>query len=157
MHEDDKLNAVQRSGFDPNTLFERIIAGELPATFVYRDDLVSAFMDVQPVTPGHVLVIPNVRAATLGDLPPETGAQMFRIGQRIAAAIRRSDIRAEGINLFLTDGVAAGQTVFHLHLHVLPRFAGDGFHWQLPDDYYTQPPREELENLRDKIAAALDA
>ncbi len=150
-----KLNAVQRSGLDPNTIFVEILAGRLPASFVHRDDLVSAFMDIQPVTPGHVLVVPNVRAATLAELSAETGAQMFRIGQRVAAALRQADIACEGVNFFLADGVAAGQSVFHLHLHVFPRYAGDDFAFKLPDRYYTPPAREELARIGGLISGAL--
>ncbi len=155
MQGDDKRNAVQRGGFDPNTVFEKILAGELPAAFVHRDELVSAFMDIQPINPGHVLVVPNVRAATLAELPPATAGHLFQVGQRVAGALRAADLNAEGVNLFLADGVAAGQTVFHIHLHVFPRFAGDGFRWKLPDRYYTPPPRDEIEAVSARIAAAL--
>ncbi|MGR8920569.1 MAG: HIT family protein [Gammaproteobacteria bacterium] len=156
MQDDDRRNAVQRGGFDPNTVFERILAGELPAAFVYRDEHVSAFMDIQPINPGHVLVVPNERAATLAELPPDTAAHMFRVGQRIAAAIRASALRCEGVNLFLADGVAAGQTVFHMHLHVFPRFDGDGFQWKLPAGYHEPPGRADIEAVCADIRAALD-
>ncbi len=156
MHSDDKRNAVQRGGFDPHTVFSRVLAGELPAAFVYRDELVSAFMDIQPITAGHVLVIPNVAASSLAELPAETGAQLFRVGQRIAAAIRHSDLKCEGINLFLADGAVAGQTVFHVHLHVFPRYSEDGFRWKLPDRYYTPPARAELEDAALRITTALE-
>jgi histidine triad (HIT) family protein len=155
MQGEDKQNAVQRGGFDPHTVFSKILNGELPATFVYRNEQVSAFMDIQPINPGHVLVVPNKPATTLATLPAETGAEMFRVGQRIAAAIRASGIECEGINLVLSDGVAAGQTVFHLHLHVFPRFAGDGFRWKLPDRYYTPPVQTQLESLCERIKASL--
>ncbi len=145
MHEDEPQNAVQRGGFDPHTVFERILTGELPASFVYRDDLVAAFMDIQPITPGHTLVVPLVKAATLAELPPPTGARMFEVGQKIAAALRASEFDCDGVNLFLADGVAAGQTVFHLHLHVFARYADDGFRWKLPERYYSPPPRDIIE------------
>lgn len=154
---DDRRNGVERGGFDPHTVFKAVLAGRLPASFVYRDALVSAFMDIQPVTPGHVLVVPNVKAATLAELPPETGAQMFRVGQRVAAAIRASGLACEGVDLFLADGVAAGQTVFHLHLHVFPRYVGDGFAFKLPERYYNPPPREDLAHNAELIAAQLPA
>lgn len=152
---EQKQNAVQRGGFDPHIVFAEILAGRLPASFVHRDDRVSAFMDIQPVTPGHVLVVPNVRAATLAELPAETGAQMFRVGQRVAAALRAAEVACEGVNFFLADGVAAGQTVFHLHLHVFPRFAGDDFAFKLPASYYSPPPREEIQRIGLLLAAAL--
>ena len=151
MDSPDQKNAVQRGGFDPNTVFDQILREELPAAFVYRDNIVSAFMDIQPITPGHTLVIPNQRAATLADLPPEVGARMFQVGQQVAAAIRASSLECEGVNLVLADGVAAGQTVFHLHLHVIPRFKNDGFAWKLPDKYFTPPARSDLLETADAI------
>lgn len=157
MHTNDQKNAVQRGGFDPNTVFEQILSGALPAAFVYRDELVSAFMDIQPITPGHVLVIPNHRAASLAELPPSTGERVFRVGHQIAAAIRRTTLKVEGVNLVLADGEAAGQTVFHVHLHVVPRFNGDGFQWKLPPSYYTPPSREELAANGELIRQSLQA
>lgn len=155
MRKSDKQNAVQRGNFDPHTVFSKILAEELPAEFLYKDNLVTAFMDIQPITRGHALVIPNIPATGLSDLPPETGAQMFKIGQKIADAIKASDIPCEGINLFLADGVAAGQTVFHVHLHVFPRFENDGFGWKLPDRYFTPPPQEELRATKEVIVAKM--
>ena len=137
------------------TIFSKILAGEAPATFVYRGELVSAFMDIQPVNPGHVLVIPNEPAVGLEDLPPETGAEMFRVGQRIAAALRASEIRCEGVNLFLADGEAAMQEVFHVHLHVIPRFDGDGFGLTFAEQYFELPERSELDAVGASIRAQL--
>ncbi len=119
----------------PTDLFNKILKGELPAAFVYRDDDVSAFMDLRPITPGHVLVVPNQHALNLEELPPDTGAKIFKVAMKIAEALRESSHRCEGVNLLLADGVAAGQSVGHLHLHVVPRYAGDGFAWNLPEDY----------------------
>ncbi|MCZ6893196.1 MAG: HIT family protein [Gammaproteobacteria bacterium] len=147
--------AVERSGFDPHTVFMKILAGDLPATFVHRDELVSAFMDIQPVNTGHVLIVPNIAIATLAELDAETGARLFHVGQRIGAAVRRTDIACEGVNLFLADGVAAGQTVYHVHLHVLPRFENDGFRFQFPQGYYDPPSHEAIEHAAEKIRSAL--
>ena len=156
MQDNSRANAVARGGFDPHTVFEQILAGNLPATIVYRDDLVAAFLDIQPITPGHTLVVPVVKAASLAALPPATGERMFTVAQRIAAALRVSDFACEGVNLVLADGVAAGQTVFHLHLHVFPRHADDGFRWKLPERYYTPPPRADIEAMGEKIRHALE-
>jgi diadenosine tetraphosphate (Ap4A) HIT family hydrolase len=140
---------------EPGCVFCAILAGSLPASFIYRDGRTAAFMDIQPVTPGHVLVIPAAHAPSLADLEREDGERLFAVGQRVAAAARTAAesgaIRCEGVNFFLADGVAAGQEVFHVHLHVLPRFAGDGFGLTFPADYAARPPRAEL----DRIAAAL--
>jgi diadenosine tetraphosphate (Ap4A) HIT family hydrolase len=85
------------------------------------------FMDLNPVTPGHLLVVPRVHAVGLEDLDEVTGRHVWTIGHRMARALRRSGLRCEGINVFLADGEAAFQEVFHFHLHVFPRYAGDGF------------------------------
>ena len=122
-----KENAVERHGFNPYTVFEDILKGKLAAEFIYKDELVTAFMDIQPITDGHVLVIPNKKAATLDELKPEYGERMFLVAQKIALALKTSTLACEGINFFLADGQAAGQTVYHLHLHVFPRLKGDGF------------------------------
>jgi histidine triad (HIT) family protein len=136
-------------------IFCDIVAGRAPASLVYRDERVCAFMDIQPVNPGHLLVIPVAHAADLASLEEETGAQMFRVGQRMAAAIRRSGVRCDGVNLFLADGEAAGQEVFHVHLHVLPRHAGDGFSLRYGPGYGVLPDRSALEAMASAVRAAL--
>lgn len=145
----------ENPNIDSNNLFTEIVAGNVPASFVYRDDRVSAFMDIQPVNPGHVLVIPNECAANLSELDEETGAHLFRVGHRIAKAIRQSDLKCEGVNIFLADGEAAGQEVFHVHLHVFPRFHEDGFGLTHSDDYTNLPERPELDDAAEKIKGAL--
>lgn len=110
-------------------------------------------MDIQPITRGHMLVIPRAHATYLADLEPEDGAQMFRVGQQAAASLRSSGLRCEGVNFFLADGEAAGQDVWHVHLHVVPRFAGDGFGLRLPAGY-TVRPRSELDSAAETLRAA---
>ena len=136
-------------------IFCRILAGELPASVVYRDELCAAFMDIQPVNPGHLLVVPLAHASYLADLEPETGAWLFRIAQRMAAALRASGLRCEGINLFLADGEAAMQEVFHVHLHVFPRYAGDGFGLRFGEHYKHLPPRAALDEAAERIRRAV--
>lgn len=136
-------------------VFCKLLAGELEVTVVHRDHLCTAVMDIQPVTPGHMLVIPNRHAAYLSDLLEDEGAQLFRIGQRLAAAVRQSGVKCEGVNFFLADGEAAGQEVFHSHLHVFPRFDGDGFGLKLPPDYADRPKRSELNRIAERIRALL--
>ena len=128
-------------------IFCRILAGELPATFVHRDEHCAAFMDIQPVNPGHVLVVPTRHATHLADLDPLVAARMLPLAQRMAAALRASGVRCEGVNLFLADGAAAMQEVFHVHLHVFPRWRGDGFGLRFGPRYAERPPREELERV----------
>ena len=133
-------------------IFCRILAGELPASFVYRDDRCAAFMDIQPVNPGHLLVVPVRHGAYLADIDQETAGHLMRVGQRAAAALRASGVQCEGVNLFLADGEAAMQEIFHVHLHVFPRFRGDGFGLKFSPEYYTRrPPRTELDDLASRL------
>ncbi|MEA2089629.1 MAG: HIT family protein [Thermoproteota archaeon] len=127
-----------------------IVKGSAPASVVYTDEKVTAIMDIQPVNPGHVLVIPNMHAAYLSELDQETGGHLFKIAIRIAAAVRQSGVRCEGVNLLLADGQAAGQSVFHVHLHVVPRFVGDGFGLKFGPNYGRRPNREELDETAKK-------
>lgn len=133
----------------------RIVKGTTPASIVYSDERIMAFLDIQPINPGHVLVIPKAHAARLSDLDKETGAHMFETAMHVAAALERSEVRLEGVNLFLADGEAAGQDIFHVHLHVIPRFKGDGFRIDCGPGYGLKPDRRELEMVASKIREAL--
>jgi len=150
-----KVKTSSKNSSGDNCVFCKIIFEKSPATFIYRDPLCSAFLDIQPVNPGHALVIPNKHATYLADLDPDDGAHMFRIGQRIAAALRKSGIRCEGINLFLADGKAAMQEIFHVHLHIIPRYSGDGFGLKFAPSYYQKPDRAELEEIGQKLRAVI--
>jgi histidine triad (HIT) family protein len=138
-------------------VFCEIERGLSPASLVYADDRVMAFLDIQPVNPGHLLVIPRAHAAALAELDARVGQHLFGVAMRLAAAIRRSSVRCEGVNLFLADGAAAGQEVDHVHLHVLPRFEGDGFGLRFGPDYFQRPERSKLEELAAKIREALES
>jgi histidine triad (HIT) family protein len=133
----------------------KLLSGELEISLVHQDDLCAAFMDIQPVNPGHVLVVPNRHASYLSELYEDEGAQMFRVGQRVGMALRGTGVECEGVNFFLADGEAAGQEVFHVHLHVFPRYAGDGFGLKLPPTYANLPERVELDEIARKIRELL--
>lgn len=136
-------------------IFCDILAGRAPVSWVYQDEQVAAFMDIQPVNAGHVLVIPRQHAAALAGLDEDSGAQMFRVGQRVAQALRQSGLPCEGVNFFLADGEAAGQEVFHVHLHVFPRYTGDGFGFKFGPHYRSLPARATLDLTADHIHKAL--
>ena len=140
---------------DLDCIFCRIVAGAADASSVYEDDSIVAFMDVFPVNEGHLLVIPRNHYASIGEVPPDIAARMFLVAQKLAAAIRNSPLRAEGINFFLADGAAAYQEVFHSHLHVVPRFTGDRFRIHI--DRYTNPDRSELDRVAAAIRIAVEA
>jgi len=136
-------------------VFCRIVEGTAPASIVYADEKVVGFMDIQPINPGHVLVIPRKHVPQLSELDEETGAHIFKVAMRIAKALRRSGVKCEGINLFLADGEAASQDVFHVHLHVIPRFKGDNFEIRISLDYGLKPSRKELDEIAGKIRLAM--
>ena len=136
-------------------VFCQIVAGAAPASVVYSDEKVLAFLDVQPVNPGHVLVIPKVHAVRLSELEEETGAQIFRVAMRMSKALARSSVRCEGVTLLLADGEAAFQEVPHVHLHVVPRFKGDGFGLKFGPKYGKKPDRKELDNVAGSIREAI--
>ena len=136
-------------------IFCDILADRIPASWVIQDELVVAFMDIQPVNTGHVLVIPRQHAPALAELNEDSGAQMFRVGQRVAQALRQSGLPCEGVNFFLADGEAAGQDVFHVHLHVFPRYTGDGFGFKFGPHYPTLPTRATLDQTAKQIQTAL--
>lgn len=132
-------------------IFCNILKGTAPASIVFSDEMVTAFMDIQPVNLGHVLVIPKIHAAYLSELDEEVGARIFKVAMRIAAAVKRSGVRCEGVNLFLADGKAAFQEIFHVHLHIIPRFAGDGFGLKFGSNYGSRRSKDELDEIAKRI------
>lgn len=135
-----------------NCVFCRIVAGTADASVVYEDDRLLAFCDVNPVNPGHLLIIPKIHSVGLVDLDASDGSRMFRVAQRLATAVRSSGLRCEGVNLFLADGKAAGQEVFHVHLHVFPRYVGDLFHL---DSGQRRASRRHLDEIAAQVRAVL--
>jgi histidine triad (HIT) family protein len=126
-------------------IFCDILAGRAPANFVYRDELCAAFMDIRPVNPGHVLVVPKVHSALLTELDEPSIRQMMVVAQKVDQALRTSEVICEAVNLFLADGRAAGQDVMHTHLHVIPRYRGDGHQLRFSPVYFSATPASELE------------
>ncbi len=129
-------------------IFCAIVARQAEASVVYEDETVVVFMDRNPVTPGHLLLVPREHAVGLEDLDQATSAHVWSVGHDMARALRRSSMRCEGINVLICDGEVAFQTVFHFHLHVIPRYAGDG--WTLKSE---SPERER--SLLDSDAQAI--
>jgi histidine triad (HIT) family protein len=109
--------------YDPGNIFARILRGEIPAHRVYEDEHTLVIMDVMPQADGHALVLPKAPAENIFDLPPEMAVAVMRTGQKLAAAAKKA-FDADGVTLMQFNGPAAGQTVFHFHLHVLPRREG---------------------------------
>lgn len=132
-------------------IFCRLVAGEIPASTVYEDDQTIAFLDIGQVNPGHVLVAIKRHAATLFDLTPDEAAAAMRTAQRIAHAIQAA-FDPPGLSLFQANGVEGNQTVFHFHIHVLPRHADDGIELSWPRK---DPPRAALDDYAARLRAAL--
>lgn len=135
--------------YDDQNIFARILRGELPAIKVYEDERVLAFMDIMPQAEGHTLVIPKSPAVTLLDLAPEEAAYTIQIVQKIAKAIETA-LQVEGIVLMQLSGVAAGQTVPHVHFHLIPSSVHElGKHAAQMGD------QDKIKALAEKIKAAL--
>ena len=115
--------AAETLRYDSNNVFARVLRGEIPSTRVYEDDSVIAFMDVMPQATGHTLVVPKAPSRNLLDADPAVLARAIPVVQRIAVAVKQA-FAADGVTVIQFNEAAAGQTVFHLHFHVIPRFDG---------------------------------
>src|SRR5215467_703952 len=131
-------------------VFCDIVHGTAPASLVYEDDTVVVLMDIQPITQGHMLVVPREHAVLMTDLNETAAMRTFRVARRLAAVARQT-LGAGGVNIFVADGEVAFQDVPHFHVHVIPRYQNDGFGLTFPDSYGRPPARAQL----DAIAAAL--
>jgi histidine triad (HIT) family protein len=109
--------------YDPNNVFAKILRGEFSAYKVYEDDRTLAFLDIMPQAPGHTLVVPKSAARNILDVDPDDLAYLIKIAQKIAKTAK-SVFAADGVNVFQFNEPAAGQTVFHLHVHIIPRKDG---------------------------------
>ncbi len=110
---------------DENCIFCKIIAGEIPSTAVYEDEDFRAILDVNPAARGHVIILPKKHAANIFELDEAEASKVFPIAKKIATAVMKT-YHCDGVNILQNNGEAAGQTVFHLHVHVVPRYYGDG-------------------------------
>jgi histidine triad (HIT) family protein len=133
-------------------VFCEILRGDSPASFTYQDDTVVAFLDVQPITQGHMLVVPREHAVLMSDLNETVAMRTFRVARQLSSVARRV-LGATGINLFVADGETAFQDVPHFHVHVIPRYPGDGFGLTFPPKYDQPPSRAELEAIASAISA----
>jgi histidine triad (HIT) family protein len=132
-------------------VFCRIVAGQIPSTRVFEDEHTLAFMDLGQVNPGHVLVAVKKHAANLYELDDAQAAAVARASTRVAKAIRDAFAPA-GLSVYQANGKVAGQTVFHYHVHLLPRHEADGMELTWP---VKNPPREELEGYAEAIRKKL--
>lgn len=134
-----------------STIFSKIIAKEVPADVLYEDEHVLAFLDIAPLQPGHTLVIPKTTSENGLEASPEDLGRVIAVAQKIAQALTTT-LGCDGINFLMNNGAAAGQKVFHTHLHVIPRYTDDGV--------YEEPIHGEYEEgeavrLAESLRAAL--
>ena len=133
-------------------VFCEIVRGSSPVSWTYQDDIVVAFMDVQPITYGHMLVVPREHAVLMTDINETAAMRTFWIARKLAEVARHA-LGASGVNLLVMDGEAAYQDVPHFHVHVIPRYPQDGFGLTFPQTYEHPPARAQL----DAVAAMLRA
>lgn len=128
-------------------IFCRIANGEIPSATLYEDETFRVILDLGPATRGHALILPKEHAANLYELPDDTAAATMRLAKKMAVTMREK-LCCDGLNLIQNNGEAAGQTVSHFHLHLIPRYKGDGqnINW-IP----TKPAQDELEAVRKEI------
>ena len=138
-------------------VFCEVVAGRSPAIRIFEDDNYLAILDIRPFTRGHTLVFPKQHTTDLTDTPPDTLADMVALAQRIGLAARGSELRADGNNIAINDGQAAFQSVFHVHLHVLPRRRGDKLAFARGMVVRRDPDREETGRILREALAQLDA
>lgn len=133
------------------TIFEKIVAGEIPSTKIYEDEHTLAFLDIQPNNLGHTLVITKQPYKNLYEIPEDLIGPLFQTVQKIACAVKQG-LGAEGINIRMNNDAPAGQDVFHAHVHVIPRYTDDGFQ---NGRHLAYDNPEHKESIAQKIRAAL--
>jgi histidine triad (HIT) family protein len=131
-----------------------LVRGAAEVSVCYEDGAALAFMDIQPVNAGHVLVVPREHFESLVDLPRELGMHLFDVAMRLGPVLR-SVTGAEGMNIVVSSGAAAGQDEFHYHIHLIPRRHGDGFDVPLPSADSAMPDRQHLDAMAARIIAAM--
>lgn len=132
-------------------IFCKIVAKNVPATVVWEDELSIAFMDIGSVNPGHALVAAKPHVENIFELDPGLAGAVFQTTAKIAQALKQA-FAPQGVTLYQANGSAAGQTVFHFHIHVVPRYEGDGMSLAWP---IKNPPRSAIEEAAAKIRAVL--
>ncbi len=135
-------------------VFCEIVAGRVPASIVFRDERCCAFMDIQPVNPGHVLIVPVEHVVSIDDLDEGIGGHLFTVAQRISRRFGAPGATARSQPL-PRRWRGGRQEVFHVHLHLFPRFRNDGFGLRLGPDYGILPTRSDLDEVAEAIRAGL--
>lgn len=127
-----------------NCIFCKIVAGEIPSKTIYEDEEFKVILDLGPATKGHALILPKSHAANLFELPEDIASKVMVLAKKLGTQMKEN-LKADGLNLLQNNGEAAGQTVEHFHLHLIPRYENDGQHITGNPQEVTQ---EELEEIR---------
>ena len=134
-----------------NCIFCKIANGVIPSNTLYEDDLFKVILDLNPVTKGHALILPKNHFDDLLSIDEETGSKVLMVASKIATAMKKT-LKCDGVNILQNNGEAAGQTVFHLHFHVIPRYVGDtvNLEWETG-----KPSDDELKTIAEEIRAGI--
>lgn len=132
-------------------IFCKIANGEIPANALYEDDLVKVIFDLSPASEGHVLILPKSHYDDVYSLDDDTAAHIFKVAVKIANAMKKS-LNIDGLNIVQNNGEAAGQTVFHFHMHIIPRYTDDTVNIKWVPRKISE---DEIEKLKNKIGAAI--
>lgn len=132
---------------DDNCIFCKIANGEIPSKTVYEDENFRAILDLAPAAKGHTLILPKNHYKNLFELPEDTAAEVFKVAKRLGAQLA-DKLHSDGLNVVQNNGEVAGQTVFHFHMHLIPRYKDDN---QKIDWEKGEPSQEELEEIKQQI------
>lgn len=135
-------------------IFCDLIRGAAEVSMVYEDSVAIAFLDIQPVNPGHVLVVPRAHYELVQDIPRRVAAHLFDVATKLIPVIQCA-VGASDLNIIVNSGAAAGQNVMHYHIHLIPRREGDGFDVPLPFSGSLMPNREQMEAMAARIGSLL--
>ena len=140
--------------FSGHCIFCDLIRGAAEVSICYEDSVAIAFLDIQPVNPGHVLVVPREHHEMLQDIPKDVGAHLYQVAAKLIPRVQTAS-GASDMNIVVNSGAAAGQNVMHNHIHLIPRREGDGFDVPLPFPGSQMPNRQQLDGMAARIGSML--
>jgi histidine triad (HIT) family protein len=140
----------------PECIFCTVVKGKVPSVKIYEGENMIAFMDYKPITKGHVLIAPKKHTELLTELDDNLAGEMMVLAKRVGKALKKSKLNCHAINYIISDGAEAGQRIFHAHMHVIPRYRGDGFGLRMPEREDEEMDEKKLERSAAKIRKEFD-
>lgn len=134
------------------TIFQKIIERQIPSNIVYEDDLCIAFLDISQATKGHTLVVPKKLYENIFELDDEVSAHLYKVTVKLSKAIKKA-LNPDGLNIVNNNGISAGQSVFHYHIHIIPRYIGDDY-TMLGVDHSKEYTSDDLALIKESIIKA---